>query len=133
METKVQNDMFTQRSAILVDNSIERKKLLYFIPLSKADFNNSSRSIEIDIPACDAYYLPSKSFLKIKGRIVRDDDTAYDANAQIALINNGIMYLFDTIQYSLGGKIIETLYNPGHTTTMSTTCPIQTILIAVQD
>ena len=118
METEVRNDIFTQQSLILVDNSIERKQLVSFIPQSKADFNNSSRTIEIDIPARDSYYLPSKSYIKIKGRLVRANDTAYDANTEIALINNAIMYLFSTIEYSLGGKTMETLNFPGHTTSM---------------
>lgn len=118
MENEVQNDMYISASPILVDNSIERKQYVSYIPQSRADFNNLGRTIEIDIPAGDSYYIPSKSLIKIKGKIVRADDTAYDANAQIALINNAVMYLFSSIEYSLGGKTIETLHDPGQTTSM---------------
>ena len=118
METEVQNDMFTQQSSIVVDNSIQRIQYSSFIPQSKAGFNNNSEVIEIDIPASDSYYNPSKSFLKIKGRLVRENDAVYDAAAQIALINNAIPYLFSNIEYSLGGITMETLHYPGQTTSM---------------
>src|SRR5437870_8466794 len=123
METEVINDMYTYQSTLLVDNSIERIKYKTFIPQSKADINLTGHVIEIDIPAADAYYIPSKSFLKIKGRLVRDvnvnvNDNRYDADAQIALINNALMYLFKNIEYSLGGQRIETLNDPGQTTSM---------------
>lgn len=119
METEVPNDLFRFPSSILVDNSIERKEYKTFIPQSKADFNGAGSTIEIDIPATDAYYVPSKSYIKIKGRLVRNDnDQAYTANDQITLINNAIMYLFSNIEYSLGGKKMETINFPGHTTSM---------------
>lgn len=118
METEVQNEMFTQQSKIIVDNTVERKRDVSFIPQSRADFNRNNGTIEIDIPASDEYYMVSKSFLKVKGRLVRANDAAYDAAAQVALINNALMYLFSSIEYSLGGVKIETLDFPGHTTSM---------------
>ena len=62
METEVKNEIFTHPSSILVDNTIERKSYKTFIPLSRADFDNVNSTIEIDIPASDSYYVPSKSF-----------------------------------------------------------------------
>ena len=119
METEVQNDIMTYQSSLLVDNSIERRKLISFIPQSKADINRSTGKIEIDIPACDAYYIPSQSYIQIDGRLVRGDkNNAYDANAQIALANNAVMYLFQNIEYCLGGVSMDVLRNPGHTTSM---------------
>jgi len=64
METEVQNDIFHHPSLISVDNSVEIKKYKRFIPQSKADFNLSGHVIEIEIPAADAYYAPSVSYLK---------------------------------------------------------------------
>src|SRR5579872_3177963 len=118
METEIPNEIFTQQSSIIVDNSIESKQYTSFIPQTKAGFNNPSETIEIEIPASDAYYMPSESFLHIRGRLVRANDAAYDANVRIALINNAITYLFSSIEYSLGGKRVETLNYPGHTTSM---------------
>ena len=116
MEKEIVNDMFDHQSKILVDNSVERINYKTFIPQSKADITTPGYETEIDIPAADAYYLPSKSFLKIKGRLVRgDNDNRYDANSQIALINNAIMYLFKSIAYSMGGQTVETLNDPGQT------------------
>ena len=120
METEVPNEMYNNRSSILVDNSIQREKLVEFKPVSNAHLNETARPTEIDIPAGDAYYLPSKSFLQISGRLVENvnANTAYAANAQIALINNAMMYLFSNVQYWLGGKLIETINYPGQTTSM---------------
>lgn len=118
METNVINDMFKTRP-IIVDNTVERKKCVSFIPQSRADFNRPNGRIEIDIPASDEYYRISDSYLKIKGKLVRAaNDNAYDANTQIATINNAMMYLFSNIEYSLGGERIEALHYPGHTTSM---------------
>src|SRR5690349_14081393 len=107
MQTEVDNDTLILQSEVRVDNSIERKDHKTFIPQSKADFNNFGHTIEIRIPSSDAYYIPSQSYVEVKGRLVRNDnDNVYEANAQIALINNAIMYMFSSIQYRLGGQII---------------------------
>ena len=80
METEVYNDIYIHRSTIPVDDSIERIKYKSFIPQSKADINLSGHEIEIDIPASDANYIPSKSFLKIKGRLATLGSTFTWAN-----------------------------------------------------
>ena len=119
MEREVTNNMFSITEPILVDNSIEAKEFKSFNPQSYAEINTSGHTIEIDVPAGDAYYRPSDSFINIKGRLIRaDNDQAYARDVQIGLINNALMYLFENIQYSLGGKIVERLNYPGHTTSI---------------
>ena len=107
METEISNETLTQQSSILVDNSIERRKLILFSPQTTADLNRTTGRIVIDIPAADSYYIPSQSYIKIKGRLVGADNAAYGANTQIALINNAPMYLFQNIDYKLGGEPME--------------------------
>ena len=118
METEIPNEILTQQSSILVDNSIESRKLILFSPQTTADLNRTTEKIVIDIAACDSYYNPSQSYIKIKGRLVGADNAAYGANTQIALINNAPMYLFQNIDYKLGGETMETIRNPGQTTSM---------------
>lgn len=119
MEQEISNDVLRLQSPVYTDNSIESKQLKEFIPLSKADFNILGHTIEIKIPASDAYYIPSESFIEIKGKVVRgDNDQVYPADTEIAIINNAVMYMFSSIQYRLGGKEMERLNFPGHTTSM---------------
>src|SRR5437870_1945403 len=119
MQTEIDNDVLILQTKVLVDNSIERKDYKTFIPQSKADFNIFGHTIEIRIPASDAYYIPSQSYIEVKGQLVRNDNNnAYPADAQIALINNAVMYMFSSIEYRLGGQIMETLNFPGQTTSM---------------
>ena len=118
METEINNEVYNLKSSVYVDNSIESKEYQTFIPQSKANFNTTGHTIEIQIPASDVYYLPAESFLEIKGRLLRENDQAHDAAAQITLINNAVMYMFSSIQYRLGGQVMETLNYPGQTTSM---------------
>ena len=119
MQTEIDNDVLVLQTKVLVDNSIERKDYKAFIPQSKADFNNFGHTIEIRTPGSDAYYIPSQSYIEVKGQLVRNDNNnAYPADAQIALINNAVMYMFSSFEYRLGGQIMETLNFPGQTTSM---------------
>ena len=40
-------------------------------------------------------------------------DGVYDANASVALANNGVMHLFSNVRYELAGQEIESVNNPG--------------------
>ena len=40
-------------------------------------------------------------------------DGVYDANASVALANNGVMHLFSNVKYELAGQEIESVNNPG--------------------
>ena len=116
---ELSSDILNFDSKVPVDNSIEKKEYKTFIPQSKADFNQPNSTIEIKIPACDAYYIPSESYLEVKGQLVRNDnEAAYAEDAEISLINNAVMYMFDSIQYRLGGQVLETINYPGHTTSI---------------
>jgi hypothetical protein len=54
----------------------------------------------------------------IEGRLKKADGTAYAAADKVTLINNGIMYLIDSIKRQLSEKTIEEVNHPGQTTTM---------------
>ena len=54
----------------------------------------------------------------IEGQLLKNDDTVYADADHVALINNGIMYLFSDVRFHLASHEIEVLQNPGHATTM---------------
>ena len=75
--------------------------------------------IKIYINAQDVYTIPSKSYINIKGQLRRNDnDNPYAADAEVALINNAMMYLFTEIKYGLDSTNIEKLSSPGQITSL---------------
>jgi len=119
MEDQTTNEMLNLRESVIFDNSIVSYEYVEFTPSTTTNFNNANQTIQIDVQATDSYFRPSHSYFYFEGSLVRDDNNnRYAANDQISLINNGVMYLFSSIQYSAGGNVMETLNNPGQTTSM---------------
>ena len=42
-----------------------------------------------------------------------DNNDVYDADDEITLINNALLYLFTGIKYELGATMLESIKNPG--------------------
>ena len=101
---------------IPVDDSIYDYEYKEYNPIAGAPLNRGS--IVITIESQDIYTHPAESFLIVEGRLMKDVGGAYDENTKVALINNGIMYLFSDVRYHLASQEIEVLQNPGHATTM---------------
>ena len=99
---------------------------------------NSQTEITITYQNNDAWYYPSRSYLIIEGNISTTTppsvttptntpiaaivgppafpaDTAY---AGVTFVNNGLMQMFDTVRYYLGGQQVEYFQNCGITTTI---------------
>ena len=106
---------------IPVDDSIYEYEYKEYNPIVGADLNRGS--IVITIEAQDIYTHPAESFLNIEGQILVENPAPpaaphYVNNDKIALINNGLLYLFSDVRYHLASHEIEVLQNPGHATTM---------------
>ena len=101
---------------IPVDDSIYDYEYKEYNPIAGTDFNRGS--IVITIESQDIYTHPAESFLIIEGQLLKDNNNLYLQNDNVALINNGIMYLFSDVRYHLASHEIEVLQNPGHATTM---------------
>ena len=101
---------------IPVDDSIYEYEYKEYNPIAGAPLNRGS--IVITIESQDIYTHPAESFLIVEGRLMKDNADAYDANTEVSLINDGIMYLFSDVRYHLASHEIEVLQNPGHATTM---------------
>ena len=102
---------------IPVDDSIYDYEYKEYNPIDGAPLNRGS--IVLTIEAQDIYTHPAESFLIVEGKLVKNaDESVYDADTLITLINNGIMYLFSDVRYHLASHEIEVLQNPGHATTI---------------
>ena len=116
---EVHDDMLDVNEPNLYDESIRSINYYDYTPQTQANNNTCGHHIKIDINAQDIYTLPSKSYLSIKGQIrMFDNNTAFVATDEIALINNAIMYLFTGVKYELNGTTIESINYPGQTTSM---------------
>ena len=104
---------------IPVDDSIYEYEYKEYNPIAGNADNLNRGSIVIVIEAQDIYTHPAESFLEIEGQLlISANDTPYINGDKIALINNGIMYLFSDVRYHLASHEIEVLQNPGHASAM---------------
>ena len=111
-------DILQLTEDIPVDDSIYEYEYKEYNPIAgnTADLNRGS--ITIVIESQDIYTHPAESFLIVEGELIKDDGTRYLVNDEVALINNGIMYLFSDVRYHLASHEIEVLQNPGQATTI---------------
>ena len=103
---------------IPVDDSIYEYEYKEYNPIAGNIGDLNRGSIVIVIEAQDIYTHPAESFLIVEGELIKNDGTRYLENDEVALINNGIMYLFSDVRYHLASHEIEVLQNPGHASTM---------------
>ena len=112
---------------IPVDDSIYDYEYKEYNPIAGTNVNRGS--IVITIEAQDIYTHPAESFLIIDGKLIKEavapgpnppagTDIPYNINEDVALINNGMMYLFSDVRYHLASHEMEVLQNPGQATTM---------------
>ena len=88
-EYETSHDSLNIIEPINYDNSIESWQYNDYTPQNQANLNMRGSPIEININASDVYMNTSKSYLVIKGQLVRNDNNnPYDANAEVALVNN---------------------------------------------
>ena len=107
---------------IPVDDSIYEYEYKEYNPIVGTNLNRGS--IVLTIESQDIYTHPAESFLIIEGelrrraRAVDGNIQYYGDDANVSLINNGMMYLFSDIRFHLASHEIEVLQNPGQATTM---------------
>ena len=89
------NSMLALEEELQLDDSIQSYKKFAYLPISGTNLNNAN-PIVIRVENSDNYFRPSDSEIEFEGEVVKKDGTKYKkADALLALINNGIMYLFD--------------------------------------
>jgi hypothetical protein len=96
---EVTNDILDLLEQPKFDNSIESYQYATYQPDSQGNLNNRAAPIKIDILATPTYLHPSGSYLYIKGQLVTaDNQLPHAADAEIALVNNAMMFLFSNIE-----------------------------------
>ena len=100
-----------------VDDSIKSQEIYAYQPISGTQYNDAGQ-ITIRIENQDAFFLPRRSWLQIEGKLVKADGSVYVTGNLITIENNGILQLYDNFKYELNGQEIESVYHPGHATTM---------------
>ena len=100
-----------------VDDSIKSFEEYAFQPISGTQLNSAGQ-IVIRVENQDAFFYPGKSWLQIEGKLIKAAGGNYVSGDKVTLVNNGPMYLFDNIKYELSGQEIESIYHPGHATTI---------------
>ena len=101
---------------IIVDEEIERFEFHEYEPIRTS--LNKEGEIRINIEQQDLFTLPSEAYLLVEGRLLKADGTSYADTGVVALVNNGIMYLFSHISYYLSNQEVETIHDPGQSTKM---------------
>ena len=103
------NSMLDIQKETQVDNSIQSYKRFSYLPISGTNLNNAN-PIVIWVENSDNYFRPSDSEIEIEGTVTKADNTHYKKDAsKLALVNNGLMFLFDNIKYEFSS--IDRAYN----------------------
>ena len=119
LSTETHDECLDIAEPFVYDESIQSLQYFEFTPQTFANCNTVGHPIKIYINAQDVYALPSKSYINIKGQLRRNDNNnAYAAADEVALLNNAMMYLFTEVKYDLDSTNIEKLSSPGQITSM---------------
>ncbi|XP_065683399.1 uncharacterized protein LOC136096154 [Hydra vulgaris] len=112
----VKSDIFNITDKLRYDKEIIKYEEYEFTPSVNSNLN--SGEIRIFIENSDSLFHPHESYLEIEGRLVKADGTAYANDSAITLTHNGLMHLFDRIEYKFYDSVVESVYFPGKATTM---------------
>jgi hypothetical protein len=80
--------MFDVKDPIIIDNGILRYEYDRYEPEAHNNLN-SNKDIKVH---------PAGSYLLIEGSLKKADGAAYANDDEVMLVNNGIMFLFDSIK-----------------------------------
>ena len=103
-----------------IDESVESYEYREYYPDGgENNLNGQGREIRFNINDLDLFTLPAESYLLVEGILWDSANNAnYNRTANIALVNNGIMFLFNGMRYQINNNEIENVVNPGQATTM---------------
>ena len=103
------------------DEAIKRYEFNEYAPQTGTNLN-SPGEIRIIIESQDEFFHLSNSYILIEGDLLKEAkdgaDFLYKNEDNIALSNNGPLYLFSNIRLEMSGTEIESLNYPGPATTM---------------
>ncbi|XP_065683318.1 uncharacterized protein LOC136096099 [Hydra vulgaris] len=112
----VKSDIFNITDKLRFDEEIKKYEEYEFTPSVNSNLNLGE--IRIFIENSDSLFHPHESYLEIEGRLVKVDGTAYANTDAITLTHNGLMHLFERIEYRFYDSVVESVNYPGIATTM---------------
>ncbi|XP_018402809.1 PREDICTED: uncharacterized protein LOC108779802 [Cyphomyrmex costatus] len=107
-------DILNVKDEPVFDDRIVKIETHTYNPFANTTFGHSDE-IRIPIQQQDLYTLPYESFLYIEGKLAK---TKVVPNADVALGNNCVAFMFDEIRYELNGVEIDRNRNVGVTSTL---------------
>jgi hypothetical protein len=112
-------DSLQWNETIKIDESIQKIETHNYEPQIGTDLNREHNDIKIVIQNQDQFLLPSKSSIYIEGTLNKEGGGDYNLKEdKIAIINNGLMHMFDRVSYRIGDEEIEGYSYPGIATTL---------------
>ena len=100
------------------DESIRRYEYIEYQPVTGTSLNTTGE-IRVVIESQDEFFHPSQAYLLMEGKLVKAAaGGAYGDDDKVALVNNGLLFLFSNIRYELSGHEIESVNYPGQATTI---------------
>ena len=104
------------------DSSVSKIVYLSQDPRIGTDLNALTQTF-ITINPTDDWLLPSRSYLYVEGRLLKNDGTAFTKDAignwpDITLTSNFFPYLYNTIRYTINDVEVESFNYPGQCTTI---------------
>ncbi|XP_065640547.1 uncharacterized protein LOC136073109 [Hydra vulgaris] len=112
----VKSDIFNITDKLRFDEEIKKYEEYEFTPSVNSNLNLGE--IRIFIENSDSLFHPHESYLEIEGRLVKADGTAYANADAITLAHNGLLHLFERIEYKFYDSVVESVQSPGIATTM---------------
>ena len=104
---------------LLIDESVEKYENFEYMPQTLANLNQQGSIISITVNNKDAWYHLNQSYLFLKGKLVKNDDTVYADGDMISITNNGIVGLFSRAELMINNQIIESVGSPLQASTLT--------------
>lgn len=102
------------------ESIVEYEFIKHTAETSGSDLDNN-KTVRFKINNQNVFLDISESYLEIKGELVRNRkgvESVFDKEDKVTLVNNGIMFLYNSIIYKLDQHIIEQIDNPGESSTI---------------
>jgi uncharacterized circularly permuted ATP-grasp superfamily protein len=97
------SNIFDVADPILIDNGIQRYEYHGYEPEPGTNLNTIGE-IRMHVTSKDTIVHPAGSYLLVEGRLKKTDGTAYAADDKVKFVNNGKMFLFDSIKRQLSSR-----------------------------
>ena len=100
-------ELLSLKNKYALDKPIHKNDFIEYCPKSLATINNTTSNFSISLPREDASICLQNSYISLDFEVVKNDDTRYVDNGQIALVNFGPVAFSGTKLTTSSGKHLE--------------------------